>query len=108
MTSWRKFKKKYKKDAAKCIYGHAVTFTGDDGNSWKGTMKGFTPRLETKLNGKKRVVWNMLVDKLSEVVASKCVYEAERNIDRTDGSLSIVFTVKSENISQTIKDMIGL
>ena len=51
MTSWRKFKKQYKKDMIKRTYGHLVTLKDKDENVYSGTFKAVKPYLETRPNG---------------------------------------------------------
>ena len=49
MTSWRKFKKQYKKDMIKRACGHLATLKDKDGNVYSGTFKAVKPYLETKI-----------------------------------------------------------
>lgn len=107
MTSWRKFKKQYKKDAAKRIYDYLVTFTDNAGNCYKGTLKGFKPQLITNPNGKKHVELDALIENVAKVIANKYIDEAECHKVSNDGSLAIEFSVRCDT-SQTIKDILGL
>lgn len=108
MTSWRKFKKQYKKDSAKRIYGHLLTLTDRNGKVLKGTFRRFKPRLEEKPNGRKRVVLDFLVDDLVEEVAERSISKADSKVIEDEGSLSFNFTVKSKDVSDTLKKMFGL
>ena len=108
MTSWRKFKKQYKKDAAKRIYGHLVTLKDKDGNVYSGTLKAVKPYLETRPNRIKRVAWACVVDDLAKEVAEKAVEKADKEIIADKGRVAINFTVKSDDISDTLKELLGL
>lgn len=108
MTSWRKFKKQYKKDVAKRTYGHLVMLKDNDGNVYSGTFKAVKPYLETKPNGRKRVAWACVVDDLAEEVAEKAVEKADTKVIEDKGSLTLNFTVKNEDISDTLKELFDL
>ena len=105
MTSWRKIKKQYKKDAAKRTYGHLVTLKDNDGNVYSGTFKAIKPYLETRPNGRKRVAWACVVDDLAKEVAKKAVEKADTKVIGDKGSLTLNFTVKNEDISDTLKEL---
>ena len=108
MTSWRKFKKQYKKDAAKRIYGHLVTLKDKDGNVYSGTLKAVKPYLETRPNRIKRVAWACVVEDMAKEVAEKAVEKADKEIIADKGMVAINFTVKSDDISDTLKELFGL
>lgn len=108
MTSWRKFKKQYKKDMIKRTYGHLVTLKDKDGNVYSGTFKAVKPYLETGPNGRKRVAWACVVDDMAKEVAEKAVEKADTEIIEDKGSVAINFTVKSDDISDTLKELFGL
>lgn len=71
MTSWRKFKKQCKKDAAKRTYGHCVTLEDNEGKQFFGILKGFTPKLETMQNGKKHVVWYADIEPTHKIIQER-------------------------------------
>ena len=108
MTSWRKFKKQYKKDAVKRTYGHLVTLKDNGGNVYSGTFKAVKPCLETRPNGKKRVAWACVVDDIAKEVAEKAVEKADTEIIADNVGVAINFTVKSDDISDTLKELFGL
>lgn len=108
MASWRKFKKQYKKDMIKRTYGHLVTLKDKDGNVYSGTFKAVKPYLETRPNRRKRVAWACVVDDMAKEVAEKAVEKADTEIIADKGRVAINFTVKSEDISDTLKELFGL
>ena len=108
MASWRKFKKQYKKDMIKRTYGHLVTLKDNDGNVYSGTFKAVKPYLETRPNKRKRVAWACVVDDLAKEVAEKAVEKADTEIIDDKGRVAINFTVKSDDISYTLKELFGL
>ena len=108
MTSWRKFKKQYKKDAAKRIYGYLATLKDKDGNVSSGTFKALNPYLGTRPNRRKRVAWACVVEDMAKEVAEKAVEKADMKIIEDKGRVAINFTVKSDDISDTLKELLGL
>lgn len=108
MTSWRKFKKQYKKDMIKRTYGYLATLKDKDGNVYSGTFKAVKPYLETRPNRRKRVAWACVVDDMAKEVAEKAVEKAGTEIIADKGMVAINFTVKSDDISDTLKELFGL
>jgi hypothetical protein len=99
MTSWRKFKKKFKKEAAKRTYGHYVTFTDAKGNEFYGILKGFYPRLETSQNGRRLVVWIANIEPTHKIMQDK------EWVD-DGGSASFNFTAPTKDVK--IEELLGL
>ena len=108
MTSWRKFKKQYKKDMIKRTYWYLATLKDKDGNVYSGTFKAVKPYLETRPNRIKRVAWACVVDDLAKEVAEKAVDKADTEIIADTGRVAINFTVKSDDISDTLKELFCL
>ena len=108
MASWRKFKKQYKKDMTKRTSGYLAMLKDKDGNVYSGTFKAVKPYLETRPNGRKRVAWACVVDDMAKEVAEKAVEKAAMEIIEDKGRVAINFTVKSDDISDTLKELFGI
>ena len=99
MTSWRKYKKKYKKEAAKRTYGHYVTLMDTKGNEFFGILKGFTPKLEASQNGRIHVVWLANIEPTHKIIQDKEWVE-------DGGNASFNFTAPTKDIE--LKGLLGL
>ena len=108
MTSWRKFKKQYKKDMIKRTYGNLVTLKDKDGNIYSVTLAASHPHLEARPNGRKQVIWDCVVDDFKEEAADSTISKADSKTIEDKGSLNLDFTVKVEDISNTLKELFGL
>lgn len=99
MTSWRKYKKRYKKEAANRTYGHYVTLMDTKGNELFGILKGFTPKLEASQNGRRHVVWLANIEPTHKIIQDKEWVE-------DGGNASFNFTAPTKDIE--LKGLLGL
>ena len=99
MTSWRKYKKRYKKKAANLTYGHYVTLMDTKGNEFFGILKGFTPKLEASQNGRRHVVWLANIEPTHKIIQDKEWVE-------DGGNASFNFTAPTKDIE--LKGLLGL
>ena len=85
-----------------------ATLKDKDGNVYSGTLKAVKPYLETRPNRRKRVAWACVADDLAKEVAEKAVDKADTEIIADKGRVAINFTVKRDDISDTLKELFGL
>lgn len=108
MTSWRKFKKQFKKDAARQSWGDNIILTSRSGERYSTRLTGFRPRLVAKSNGKKTAVFDALTEGMSKVLEDNAPTLGAHESGSACGELEITYTLKSSELSPEFKELFGI